>query len=146
MAQRQYMRKIRTGSARFEDVYRAVSEYRTKYPDKAVVYSAQKHPEMGWAALMAGGSCANIPVKDQGFLSALSQMTPQKDSEHYMLKGPDDWLIFLDKGQSPYDLTLPSGRYALHAVDGTSGSITTKKTISGTARIDTEGIFWITRK
>ena len=146
MAQRQYMRKIRTGSARFEDVYRAVSEYRTKFPDKAVVYSAQKHPEMGWAALMAGGSCANIPVKDHGFLSALSQMTPQKDGEHYMLKGPDDWLIFLDKGQAPYDLTLPSGRYALHAVDGTSGSITTKKTISGTARIDTEGIFWITRK
>ena len=35
MAQRQYMRKIRTGSARFEDVYRAVSEYRKQYPDKA---------------------------------------------------------------------------------------------------------------
>lgn len=62
MAQRQYMRKIKTGSARFEDVYRAVSEYRAKY-NKAVIYSAQKYPELGWASLMAGGSCAVIPVK-----------------------------------------------------------------------------------
>ena len=36
MAQRQYMRKIKTGSARFEDVYRAICEYRAKY-NKAVI-------------------------------------------------------------------------------------------------------------
>jgi len=71
VAPRQYLRKIRTGSARFEDVYRAVCEYRTKY-DKAVVYSAQKHPELCWASLMAGGSCAAIPVKDQVFLHDIS--------------------------------------------------------------------------
>ena len=69
MAPRQYMRKIRGGSVRFDDVYRAVAEYRTSYPDKAVIYSAQKYPEMGWAALMAGGSCANVPVNDKMFLA-----------------------------------------------------------------------------
>ena len=36
MAPRQYMRKIRGGSVRFDDVYRAVAEYRTSYPDKEI--------------------------------------------------------------------------------------------------------------
>ena len=41
MAQRQYMRKIRTGSARFEDVYRAVSEYRKQRPSSIL---PRRHP------------------------------------------------------------------------------------------------------
>ena len=98
MAQRQYMRKIRTGGARFEDVYRAVREYRTQYPGKAVIYSAQKHPEMCWASLMAGGSCAAIPVSDQAFLYELSQMSPCSAEEGtYLLKGGAVWLAGLSR-------------------------------------------------
>ena len=114
MAPRQYMRKIRTGSARFEDVYRAVSEYRTRYPNKAVVYSAQKAPEMGWAALMAGGSCAAVPVNDRSFLYEVTQMTPQKPADGvYLLAGNNGWLIDIEQPDVSYTQPLPNGTYIM---------------------------------
>jgi len=142
MAQRQYMRKIRTGSARFEDVYRAVSEYRTQYPDKAVVYSAQKAPEMGWAALMAGGSCANIPVKDEAFLKAIATMqvdSSQAKEGTYQLHGPKDVLVYKDS-----DKTLPVNDPKLKVVqiDLKTGKLTPLKerNLSG------KGLFWLKQK
>jgi hypothetical protein len=142
MAQRQYMRKIRTGSARFEDVYRAVSEYRTQYPDKAVVYSAQKAPEMGWAALMAGGSCANIPVKDEAFLKAIATMqvdSSQAKDGTYQLHGPKDVLVYKDS-----DKTLPVNDPKLKVVqiDLKTGKLTPLKerNLSG------KGLFWLKQK
>ena len=142
MAQRQYMRKIRTGSARFEDVYRAVSEYRTQYPDKAVIYSAQKAPEMGWAALMAGGSCANIPVKDEAFLKAIATM--QVDSSEakdgtYRLSGPHDLLVYCD--DESYIATFDSKTIKqIVEVDMKTGKLTPQKergSLSG------KGLFWV---
>ena len=142
MAQRQYMRKIRTGSARFEDVYRAVSEYRTQYPDKAVIYSAQKAPEMGWAALMAGGSCANIPVKEEAFLKAIATM--QVDSSEakdgiYLLHGPKDVLVYKDS-----DKTVPVNdpKQKVVKIDIKTGKLTPLKerNISG------KGLFWLRQK
>jgi hypothetical protein len=142
MAQRQYMRKIRTGSARFEDVYRAVSEYRTQYPDKAVVYSAQKAPEMGWAALMAGGSCANIPVKDEAFLKAIATMqvdSSQAKEGTYQLHGPKDVLVYKDS-----DKTVPVNDPKLKVVqiDLKTGKLTPSKerNLSG------KGLFWLKQK
>jgi hypothetical protein len=142
MAQRQYMRKIRTGSARFEDVYRAVSEYRTQYPDKAVVYSAQKAPEMGWAALMAGGSCANIPVKDEAFLKAIATMqvdSSQAKDGTYQLHGPKDVLVYKDS-----DKTLPVNDPKLKVVqiDLKTGKLMPLKerNLSG------KGLFWLKQK
>jgi len=142
MAQRQYMRKIRTGSARFEDVYRAVSEYRTQYPDKAVVYSAQKAPEMGWAALMAGGSCANIPVKDEAFLKAIATMqvdSSQAKDGTFQLHGPKDVLVYKDS-----DKTLPVNDPKLKVVqiDLKTGKLTPLKerNLSG------KGLFWLKQK
>ena len=142
MAQRQYMRKIRTGSARFEDVYRAVSEYRTQYPDKAVIYSAQKAPEMGWAALMAGGSCANIPVKEEAFLKAIATM--QVDSSEakdgtYRLFGPHDLLVYCDD-ESYIAAFDPKTIKQIVEVDMKTGKLTPQKergSLSGKA------LFWV---
>ena len=142
MAQRQYMRKIRTGSARFEDVYRAVSEYRTQYPDKAVVYSAQKAPEMGWAALMAGGSCANIPVKDEACLKAIATMqvdSSQAKDGTYQLHGPKDVLVYKDS-----DKTVPVNdpKQKVIQIDMKTGKLTPLKerNLSG------KGLFWLKQK
>ena len=91
MAPRQYQRKIKTGSTRFEDVYRAVSEYRSQYPDKAVVYSAQKYPEMAWASLMAGGSSASIPVKDENFLRHRIHAFPETEIAALRVTVAETW-------------------------------------------------------
>ena len=145
MAQRQYMRKIRTGSARFEDVYRAVSDYRQQYPDKAVVYSAQKYAELGWASLMAGGSCAAIPVKDQTFLSALSQMKPlHPQSDVYILQGENSWLVY--NNISSYDMNIGNNRYVMYRINDETGEISRLRDVSGILKLQERGLFWIKKK
>jgi len=140
MAPRQYQRKIKTGSARFEDVYRAVSEYRSQYPGKAVVYSAQKAPEMAWASLMAGGSCAAVPVKDQALLKAIATM--QVDSSRakdgiYRLYGPQGELIYNDTNHAvPVDNKLK-----IFTIDAKSGALTSQKQRGS---ID-KGLYWLKR-
>lgn len=146
MAQRQYMRKIRTGSARFPDVYRAVSEYRQQYPDKAVVYSAQKAPEMCWASLMAGGSCAAIPVTDKAFLEELAQMTPQPSVVQgiYSLEGPNGYLICCDTAD--FTLDLKPGKYALYQIDAKSGAITYLRDVTESVSLSSHHIWWLKKK
>ena len=145
MAQRQYMRKIRTGSARFEDVYRAVSEYRTKY-GKAVIYSAQKAPELGWASLMAGGSCAAVPVTDKMFLQSISSMKPSKIGNAYSLEGEDGKLIcILDK--QDIVVSLPENNtYILYKVNEKTGKIVRLRPVKGDTTLKEKGVFWLKKK
>ena len=145
MAQRQYMRKIKTGSARFEDVYRAVSEYRAKY-NKAVIYSAQKYPELGWASLMAGGSCAVIPVKDEKFLSSISSMKPEKMEDYYLLKSTEGMVVYLPQN-SGQNITLPSkDTYILYQIDERTGQIRRIGNIKDDVKLKEKGIFWLQKK
>ena len=142
MAPRQYARKIRTGGARFEDVYRAVSEYRSQYPDKAVVYSAQKYPEMCWASLMAGGSCAAIPVTDQAFLYELSQMSPCPPADGlYMLKGDNGLLLYAATGGAQLD--LGTHQYSLYTISVETGEISYQNRVSGVLDLPQRGVFWL---
>jgi hypothetical protein len=147
MAQRQYMRKIRTGSARFEDVYRAVSEYRKQYPDKAVIYSAQKAPELCWAALMAGGSCAAIPVTDKAFLAELSQMTPRPSfvPDSYMLSSDNGYLFYRASG-GPSNIDLGQGKYTMYSIDEKTGTVTRLRDTSSPVTLESKGIYWLKKK
>ncbi len=61
----------------FEQVLRAVREYRQKFPDKAVIYTADGDDRFGMAALVAGGSLAQVPRKlDPEILAAATRMKP----------------------------------------------------------------------
>ena len=144
MAQRQYMRKIRTGGARFEDVYRAVNEYKQRFPAKAVIYSAQKFPELGWASLMAGGSCANIPVKDLTFLRSIATMQPEVTDGGYLLKS-DDALLLYRSESAPTTIHIPY-QGTLYQVDEKTGTITRIKAVKDTVPLLRKGIFWIVKK
>jgi hypothetical protein len=61
LAPRQHARLLKPKKTSFEQVYRAVKEYRLKYPGKAVIYSGDSYPEFGMAAFMAGGSLPVLP-------------------------------------------------------------------------------------
>ena len=61
LAPRQHARLLKPKKASFEQVYRAVKEYKTKYPAKAVMYSGDSYPEFGMAVIMAGGSLPVLP-------------------------------------------------------------------------------------
>ncbi len=77
LAPRQHARLVSPGRTSFEQTYRAVREYRTQYPDRAVLYSADLNDNLAWAVFMAGGSLAAIPtVVEPGFLASAASMHP----------------------------------------------------------------------
>jgi hypothetical protein len=86
LAPRQHARQLRPKSTSAEAVYRAVREYRQRYPRKAVIFSADGNgagegPADGWAVVMAGGSLpASLPGADHALLTALARMTPADQS------------------------------------------------------------------
>lgn len=143
MAPRQYMRKIRAGSVRFDDVYRAVAEYRTKYPTKAVIYSAQKYPEMCWAALMAGGSMAAIPVTDKTFLRDIASMKPQKTADGYVLEGEAGCVVYKTSSDETTMALPTSSTYQLWQIDERSGQMKRIGTTRGNCRLQKRGIYWL---
>ncbi|MDR0811444.1 MAG: DUF6298 domain-containing protein [Paludibacter sp.] len=76
LTQRQYARIMDVGTVSGDGVYSDISEYRSKYPDKAVIYNvfaANKE----WIAFVAGASLTNIPkVEIDGFYRNAAQMQP----------------------------------------------------------------------
>ena len=147
MAQRQYLRKIRTGSARFEDVYRAVLEYRQQYPDKAVIYSAQKHPELCWASLMAGGSCAAIPVTDAVFLQSVATMHPTASPVNgvYVLQGTTDRLYYKST-DAAFKVNLSDDSYLVYQIDPETGKLSKPQTVKKETTLTGIGVFLIRKK
>ena len=97
LAPRQHARLLKPKKTSFEQVYRAVKEYRDKFPNKVVVYSGDSYPEFGMAVFMAGGS---LPVLskdiDKGLLKAAIGMKPVKSSnkKEYVLSNGKDSLVY----------------------------------------------------
>jgi hypothetical protein len=81
LAPRQHARLLKPKKTSFEQVYRAVKEYRQKYPTKAVVYSGDSFSEFAMAAFMAGGSLAVLPIDiDKKLLQTAVGMKPVASS------------------------------------------------------------------
>lgn len=143
MAPRQYQRKIRTGSARFEDVYGEVLEYRQRFPEKAVAYSAQKAPELCWASLMAGGSCAAVPVTAPQLLADLATMSPRQIPGGSLLEGPKGSLVYWSGNGGDLLLPLEGGTCTVCEIDARTGKIGKKTKARESVVIESKGIFWI---
>lgn len=124
LAPRQHARQMKVGKVTFGEAYRAVSEYRRQYPDKAVTYNAQNYPEMAWAVFMAGGSCPGIPVKDRAFLTDAAAMRPAEspDANLRLLADPatGNTIVYAlaDATLSP---ALPAGSYRVTEIAPRSG-------------------------
>ncbi len=151
MAPRQHMRKMKVGKVTFDEAYKAVSEYRRKYPRKAVTYYAQNYPAMGWAVFMAGGSCPAIPCTDNAFLKDAAAMEVEEtDTDKYrkLVKSGIGSIIYSKSG-TDIPLQLPSGKYVLKYIHPRSGEI---EMISKSLRINglyelkvpdkKEGVYW----
>jgi hypothetical protein len=77
LAPRQHARLEDPGKRSFDQVYRAVREYKQKFPKKAIIYSENEYGQFGWAVFMAGGSLPAIPsALPAEFLADASSMTP----------------------------------------------------------------------
>ncbi|HRZ96321.1 MAG TPA: DUF6298 domain-containing protein [Paludibacter sp.] len=123
LAPRQHARLMKVGKVTFHEAYKAVNEYRTQYPDKAVTYYAQNYPEMNWAVFMAGGSLPLLPVKNREFLSAAAQMKPQlvKSGTYKMLvKSGTGTIIYAEK-LTDIQLELEKGKFSITFFDSKTG-------------------------
>lgn len=128
LAPRQHARLLNPKRSSFDQVYRAVSEYRQQFPDKAVLYSGDGYDAFGWAVLLAGGSMASIPaVADRQFLKELSTMKPMASSS------PQQWglgnasagfVIYTESAQVSLDLTQVPHSYTVRFVSPKTGEIT----------------------
>ncbi len=77
LAPRQHARLIPPGRTSLEQVYRAVREYRQRYPGKAIMYSADLSDNLAWAVFMAGGSLAGLPrISEPSLLTDAASMRP----------------------------------------------------------------------
>ncbi|RZL06581.1 MAG: pectate lyase, partial [Pedobacter sp.] len=98
LAPRQHARLLKPKKTSFEQVYRAVAEYRTKFPQKAVIYSGDNFDSFGWASLMAGGSLTNVSGLDPKILAKASQMKPfslaKANDQQYGLSSGKDFFLY----------------------------------------------------
>ena len=130
MAPRQWMRKIKVGKTGFEEAYRAVREYRDRYPEKAVTFFSQQYPTYGWAILMAGGSLPNIPIKSQEessklqqvFLKDVCRMSPIEGTGYIATGKTGTGYLIYPQSDIPTISVFP-GKYQLYTVDMKNGTI-----------------------
>lgn len=144
LAPRQHARLLNPKKSSFEQVYRAVREYRQKHPDKAVTYSADGFDAFGWAVLMAGGSLASIPAIANAQLSKdvlLMKHIENQSINQWILGGQKvGFVIYNDTNTSAkIDLTADSGSFTVSFINPKTGQITpAKEIIKGGAMTEIE--------
>jgi hypothetical protein len=124
LAPRQHEREWKHGKATGVSLAEMANEYRTRFPDKALITGlAQPDP---WAFAIAGGSMPALPkTADEGLLAAFARMR----------SGPSDqkgtWLLsqegvqhlgYAATGQNfVLDLSKETGRYVVRRIDPRTG-------------------------
>jgi hypothetical protein len=157
LAPRQHLRKARQKSGGFGAIVRAVRQYRTKYPDKAVTYYADMHCPSGrdgWAVLMGGGSLPNVKLPPE-----LAEAIPTMRPTDGVVAGEDQWCLASDGGDyliytegtgGPIDVNLPSdsASYRVQWIDARSGQMTTGEGVSALKPLSlkpVKNVLWLSR-
>ncbi len=133
LAARQYARIFNPGETSFDQIYRAIHEYKTQYPNKAVVYS-QPGTLSNWATFMAGGSLASMPkINDKQFfedaVTMESNITNYLGKKQYELgKAKLGYIIFSQNTEIHIDLKNDSNSYKLDWINPVTGELIKTKT------------------
>ncbi len=141
LAPRQHLRQTRLESGGFAAIVKAVREYRTKYPDKAVTYFADQHcpsSRDGWAVLMGGGSFADVHLPRE-LAQAITSMRPigggVDGPEHWCLANDDgEMLIYASAGQGgmvKISPPLKDAEYVITWINATTGHMTSGDILRG---------------
>ncbi|GHE46916.1 hypothetical protein GCM10017764_32580 [Sphingobacterium griseoflavum] len=154
LAPRQHARLLKPKKTSAEQVYRAVSEYRMKYPEKGVLYHGDNYPEMAWAVFMAGGSMANLPkVEAPGFYEAAATMAPALGQGTWLLKGQSGIILYSNNTKgTEVDLSSLKGAYNLLHIDPKTGKVLRKEALKGGKTVTVNNyknateILWIKKK
>ena len=159
LAQRQYARILDVGETSFDQIYRAVKEFRSQYPEKAIIYSRRGVPFSDWAVFMGGGSLASLPeIQDKAFFESAAKMEPlrmidQKSQQYILGKKGSGYIVFSEIPEMEIDLRDEQKSFNLKFVNPSTGEITSsKKKIRGgtktTIKAPYEGpvVVWLMNK
>ena len=132
LAPRQHARLLKPKKTSFEQVYRAVSEYRKKFPEKAVMYSGDSYDEFGWAVFMATGSMAVLPALPEAFLNNASTMKVVNSNSvrQWALTNGKEFIVY-NNSQDPIKLNLANGTYVFNWIDAKTGALSGENEIKG---------------
>jgi len=136
LAPRQHARLMKVGKETDEQVYRAVREYREKYPDKVILYSTDASPRFGWAALMGGASLPSLPkVALPEFYQAITSMqlvagNSYTDAIWKLENKGQSYLYFVKNAQDvTLDLSNANGTFEVYSINTANGNVTKKEAI-----------------
>jgi len=96
LAPRQHLRQTKQKPGGFHAIVKAVREYRTRYPGKAITYYADMHCPSGrdsWAVLIGGGSLPNINLPDE-----LTRKIPSMSPADNLVTSGRAWCLASDRG------------------------------------------------
>jgi hypothetical protein len=153
LAPRQQLREWKGSKSRSpESLARAVREYRTRFPEKAVTVSVDG--AAGWNVLAAGGSLAAIPrgteltSEHRRLLAALPRMRPTASG----LAAAGQEYLLTTQAAAQIDLTSTSGTFVARWLDPKSGQIRPQagpiaagKTVELTPPDEATWILWLSR-
>jgi hypothetical protein len=115
LAPRQHLRQTRQKPGGAAAIVKAVREYRDRFPEKAVIYSAEENcPSIrdGWAVLIAGGSLADVKLPKE-LARLVSEMRPidgiVANANSWCLAGDDgNYLLYAVNDDDSLKIELPS--------------------------------------
>jgi hypothetical protein len=141
LAPRQHARLLKPKKTSFEEVYHAVAEYKTKFPQKAVTYFGDNYEAFPWAIVMAGGSLANVPNSNIEILRLASTMKPflpaGKAAKQYGLWNGNGYLLYnAANGAVTVDLSKSTGEYQLKVFNPSNGLLLKEEKINSGSKID----------
>lgn len=157
LAPRQHARLLNPKRSSFEQVYRAVREYRDKYPAKAVTYAGDSYDSMGWAVFLAGGSMPNLPaISDPRFLTDAALMKAIDLPEHlagqWVMGNPAVGYVLYQESpaSTKLDLTNATGSFTIMTINSKTGEVSkpiqTVKAGGVVALKELSGVIWAKRK
>lgn len=150
LAPRQHARLLKPKASSPQQVYRAVLEYKLRYPQKAVIYSGDGADKNGWAVLMAGGSLPNVKVKDPRFLEAAASMRHVPDPENWTLSGEQGYIVYTNGNSIQFDPV--SASYEVNWVNTVTGELTKGKQVNRSEKTVTitkpskDVVLWLRKK
>lgn len=136
LAPRQQARLLKPGKTSFEQVYRAVREYKDRFPAKAVLYSGDSYDQFGWAVFMAGGSLPVLPKEtNKEFLAAAATMLPadlpgKPPGEWALTNKANEWIVYGTLSTIALDLSKTTKQFSVRWMDTKTGQLLKEEKIS----------------
>lgn len=153
LAPRQHARVMKPKPSSSEQIYRAVREYRTRFPGKPVMYSAEtRSPLDAWAVLLGGGSLATLPFAlPEDLAAAIVSMKPFDALPWALAEEGEQYLILPRGDRLRVDLAQFKGAFTAtwyHVRDGSteiSSVIQAGQMVDFDTRAKASEILWLRR-